>query len=100
MNKAEEQKISEAFSSMLRADYIALSDIEKLKLLSIYYVDTLGFLDQILSENDQLIVGRRGTGKTTLLYRAFVECMDSWDRSTDNASRRKLGIYIDLSKCS
>ena len=66
MNKAEEQKISEAFSSMLRTDYIALSDIEKLKLLSLYYVDNFGFLDQILSENDQLIVGRRGTGKTTL----------------------------------
>ncbi len=86
---------------MLRADYIALSDIEKLKLLSLYYVDSFGYLDQILSDSDQLIVGRRGTGKTTLLYRAFVECMDSWDASSGDAAKaRKLGIYIDLSKCS
>ncbi len=57
---------------MLRTDYVPLRDIEKLNRLAEYYVDYYGFLNQILSENDQLIVGRRGTGKTTLLYRALV----------------------------
>jgi hypothetical protein len=70
-----DQHVEDAFNSMLRADYIPLRDIAKLNLLADYYVDYYGFLSQILSENDQLIVGRRGTGKTTLLYRALVECM-------------------------
>ena len=94
--------ISEAFNSMLRADYISLNDIEKLNLLSRYYVDYFGVLPEVLSDTDQLIVGRRGTGKTTLVYRAFVGCMESWnDEHPDNIApkARTLGIYVDLSKC-
>ena len=60
----------------------------------------LWVLSQILSENDQLIVGRRGTGKTTLLYRALVECMRSWDADAHvKAKPRTLAIYLDLNKC-
>ena len=94
--------ISEAFNSMLRTDYISLNDEEKLRLLSLYYVDSFGVLPEILSDNDQLIVGRRGTGKTTLLYRAFVGCMESWNKEhpKNSAPRsRTLPIYVDLSKC-
>jgi hypothetical protein len=94
-----DQKVSEAFNSMLRTDYISLSDIEKLELLSQYYVDYFGYLPQLLSETDQLIVGRRGTGKTTLLYRAFIECMRSWGTDKTLAKKRTLAIYVDLSKC-
>src|SRR6266567_4355538 len=102
MTNEEAQKVTEAFNSMLRADYIALSDTEKLSLLSFYYVDPLGHLGQILGDCDQLIVGRRGTGKTTLLYRAYVECMESWKNGgvANKAGARTLGIYLDLSKCS
>ena len=87
---------------MLRTDYIALTDVEKLQLLEFYYVDPFRHLEQILAQADQLIVGRRGTGKTTLLYRAFVECMASWAPSSpaSGIGKRTLGIYIDLSKCS
>lgn len=97
----QDQKVAEAFNSMLRTDYISLNDIDKLNLLSNYYVDYFGYLNQILAESDQLIVGRRGTGKTTLLYRAFVECMRSWGISYPRniIKPRTLGIYIDLSKC-
>lgn len=93
--------VSEAFNSMLRTDYIALSDTEKLRLLGQYYVDYFGYLSQLLAPNDQLIVGRRGTGKTTLLYRVLVECMRSWanDGVHSQAPPRTLAIYIDLSKC-
>jgi hypothetical protein len=94
------QSIEDAFNSMLRADYIPLKDTAKLSLLSEYYVDYYGFLRQIISENDQLIVGRRGTGKTTLLYRTLVECMRSWHSSqTSVAKPRTLAIYLDLNKC-
>ncbi len=94
------QTIDDAFNSMLRADYIPLKDTAKLSLLAQYYVDYYGFLNQILSENDQLIVGRRGTGKTTLLYRALVECMRSWDSTKASIAKpRTLAIYIDLNKC-
>ncbi len=93
-------KVDDAFNSMLRTDYIALRDTAKLGQLADYYVDYYGFLRQILSDSDQLIVGRRGTGKTTLLYRALVESMRSWDPAQDTAAKpRTLAIYIDLNKC-
>src|SRR5712691_4313371 len=84
------------------AYYISLNDTEKLNLLSRYYVDYFGLLPEVLSDTDQLIVGRRGTGKTTLLYRALVACMESWSKEhPDNVApkARTLGIYVDLSKC-
>ena len=94
--------IGEAFNSMLRTDYISLNDVEKLNLLSQYYIDYFGVLPDVLSDTDQLIVGRRGTGKTTLLYRALVACFESWSTNYEPAGKAKprtLGIYIDLSKC-
>lgn len=94
------QQAEDAFNSMLRADYIPLKDLVKLNRLAEYYVDYYGFLSQILSENDQLIVGRRGTGKTTLLYRTLVECMRSWDPQLQTKAKpRTLAIYLDLNKC-
>lgn len=101
MDRGVEQKVAEAFNSMLRADYISLNDIDKLNLLAEYFVDYFGYLPQILAESDQLLVGRRGTGKTTLIYRAFVECMRSWQAGESIAltGPQTLGIYIDLSKC-
>ena len=94
--------IGEAFNSMLRTDYISLNDMEKLNLLSGYYVDYFGLLPEVLSDTDQLIIGRRGTGKTTLLYRALVGCMGSWSNDARQhvvPNARTLGIYVDLSKC-
>jgi predicted NACHT family NTPase len=78
MAQLADSRLHEAFNSMLRTDYISLNDAEKLALLSQYYVDYFGLLPEVLGETDQLIVGRRGTGKTTLLYRALVGCMESW----------------------
>ena len=76
--------------------------MDKLALLEFYYVDQFRHLEQVLDQADQLIVGRRGTGKTTLFYRAFVECMASWSpqAATSGIAKKTLGIYIDLSKCS
>lgn len=92
--------LEDAFDSMLRTDYISLADTEKLQLLGEYYVDYFKYLSGILTQTDQLIVGRRGTGKTTLMYRALVECMRSWDERKESIARpRTLGIYVDLSKC-
>ncbi|HEU5374071.1 MAG TPA: hypothetical protein VFV38_01405 [Ktedonobacteraceae bacterium] len=94
------QAISDAFNSMSRTDYISLNDIGKLNSLAEYYVDYFGYLAQILAESDQLIIGRRGTGKTTLLYRALVECMRSWGETAAVFTKsRTLGIYVDLAKC-
>src|SRR6478672_6972589 len=94
------ENVEDAFNSMLRTDYVPLRDIDKLNLLADYFVDYYSFLNQILSENDQLIVGRRGTGKTTLLYRALVECMRSWSPSVHTVAKpRTLAIYVDLNKC-
>lgn len=100
MKNNNQTRIPEAFNSMFRTDYISLKDAEKLSSLAEYYVDYFGYLPQILAELDQLIVGRRGTGKTTLLYRGLVECMRSWGGTSNCLTNpRALGIYIDLSKC-
>lgn len=95
----QSQNIEDAFNSMLRTDYIPLADTEKLKLLADYYVDYMGYMKDIVGPTDQLIVGRRGTGKTTLLYRALVECMRSWGPGETSARPRTLGVYLDLEKC-
>jgi hypothetical protein len=98
--KKGDRDIQEAFNSMLRTDYIPINDAKKLAKLSEYYIDYFGYLPQIIDETDQLIVGRRGTGKTTLLYRALIECVNSWKfRNPSDAKQRTLGVYIDLSKC-
>lgn len=91
--------IEDMLASMLRSDYIPLGDTKRLGKLKQYYVDYMGYLNQVLSDSDQLIVGRRGTGKTTLLYRSLVECMESWTEKPAVANRNTLGIYIDISKC-
>jgi hypothetical protein len=93
------RSIEDAFTSMLRTDYIPLKDTERLTRLSKYYVDYFGYISQIVGEHDQLIVGRRGTGKTTLLYRGLIECMASWAEEPSAAKPRTLGIYLDLSAC-
>jgi Cdc6-like AAA superfamily ATPase len=100
MDNNLQSNIDDAFNSMLRTDYIPLRDTSKLQRLSRYYVDYFGYLRQIVGESDQLIVGRRGTGKTTLLYRALIECIHSWNSQIQSrAKRRTLAVYLDLSKC-
>lgn len=94
-----EQNLEDAFNSMLRTDYIPLSDTDKLNKLADYYVDYMGYMKDIVGPTDQLIVGRRGTGKTTLLYRSLVECMRSWGSTPTFARKKTLGIYLDLEKC-
>lgn len=100
MLKDNQTALEDAFNSMLRTDYIPLRDTNKLLKLADYYVDYFGYLGQVVGETDQIIVGRRGTGKTTLLYRALIECIKSW--ATDGksvAKPRTLAVYLDLSKC-
>lgn len=100
MDNNLQNNIEDAFNSMLRTDYIPLRDTSKLESLSRYYVDYFGYLRQIVGESDQLVVGRRGTGKTTLFYRGLIECIHSWNPSFESkAKKRTLAIYLDLSKC-
>lgn len=99
MDNKIKRAIEDAFTSMLRSDYIPLKDTDKLVRLAEYYIDYLGFLREVVGESDHLIVGRRGTGKTTLLYRGLIECINSWNGKDDIAKPKTLGIYLDLSKC-
>lgn len=80
MNNQQKRAIEDAFNSMLRSDYIPLKDTEKLIRLADYYVDYLGFLRDVVGESDHFIIGRRGTGKTTLLYRGLIETINSWSK--------------------
>lgn len=99
MNNQQKRALEDAFNSMLRSDYIPLKDTDKLVRLADYYVDYLGFLREVVGQSDHLIIGRRGTGKTTLLYRGLIETINSWSDENSFAKKRTLGIYLDLSKC-
>lgn len=93
MTEDIKKKVLEAFSSMRTTDNVKLADYESLENIKKYYVDPFGYLTSIMSEEDNFIIGRRGTGKSTLLYRGYAECVDSW-----KGDERVLPIYIDLSK--
>ena len=103
--KAENiQLIREAFSSILRADYISISELRQLKELDSYYVDFFNNIPKVLQGQDNFINGRRGTGKTTLLMRAYYECLKTISPSVKEKSllltgKSILPIYIDLSQC-
>ena len=71
------QNVHKAFQSILRADYISITDSRQLEMLGKYYVDIFNNLPIILQEQDNFVNGRRGTGKTTLLMRAYYECLKS-----------------------
>ena len=98
------QTVRDTFQSILRADYISISDIKQLENLNDYYVDFFNLLPKILQNQDSFINGRRGTGKTTLLMRAYYECMKTISPIIKEESyllqnKRVLPIYIDLSQC-
>lgn len=67
-----------------------------------YYCNYGDRLRNFLTEGHHYIKGRRGTGKTALMARAYTECVLSWDSSylerPDKALTRErvLGVYIDL----
>lgn len=99
MNNTTINLVEDALNSMVRTDYIPISETTQLNRIRKYYVDYFGHLRKVLSPQDHLIVGRRGTGKTTLLYRSLIECVESWKNDNCLAKSRSLGIYLDLSKC-
>lgn len=93
------EKVMDSFSSMKTTDSISLEDIDKLRKLESYYIDPFNYISNIMQDEDNFIVGRRGTGKSTLLYRAFIECINSWEEEKRIYKKRVLPIFIDLSKC-
>ena len=104
MESEKIQLIRNAFSSILRADYISISELKQLKELDAYYVDFFNNVPRILQSQDNFITGRRGTGKTTLLMRAYYECLKTISPSVKEKSsilsqKNILPIYIDLSQC-
>lgn len=92
-------KVIDAFSSMKTTDSISLDNSDHLKKLQDYYIDPFNYIKNIMQEEDNFIVGRRGTGKSTLIYRAFVECVNSWEKNNKIYKENILPIFIDLSKC-
>jgi hypothetical protein len=105
MDKRQKQKLRDAFDSILRADYITLDQIEELDNLANYYIDYFGILQGILQKQDNYISGRRGTGKTTNLLRAYYECLKTIapklkDKPSVLSDTKILPIFIDLSTCN
>lgn len=104
MRVGQIQVVRDTFQSILRADYISISDIKQLENLNDYYVDFFNLLPKVLQNQDSFINGRRGTGKTTLLMRAYYECMKTISPCVEQEStllhnKKVLPVYIDLSQC-
>lgn len=59
------EKVMDAFSSMKTTDSISLEDLNKLRKLENYYIDPFNYVSNIMQEEDNFIIGRRGTGKST-----------------------------------
>jgi len=105
MTSTEQQQIRNAFDSILRADYIVLDKIHELESLEEYFVDYFGITQSLLQKQDNYISGRRGTGKTTNLLRAYYECLKTIspklkDKKSVFEREKILPIYIDLSTCN
>jgi len=104
MNKSERQTVRNAFDSILRADYVSITEIDKLDELNTYYVDFFNNMGNVLLRQDSYISGRRGSGKTALLLNGYYECLKTISRKVDKeceilGSDKILPIYIDLSNC-
>lgn len=98
------RNLRDAFQSILRADYISLSDMQKLAKLESYYVDYFNNIPKVLQDQDSYISGRRGTGKTSLLMRCYYECLKTVSSKVSKESsifknKKILPLYIDLSQC-
>lgn len=105
MKRDNVQKVTNAFNSILRSDYISLDDIDQLKLLGTYYIDYFNNLGALLQKQDNYLCGRRGTGKTTLLYRSYLECLKTVSPKLKGeksifGDEKILPIFIDVSKCT
>lgn len=96
--KINKTKLRDIFDTLLKTEYKDHNDIKELNK---FYIDKFNYLFNILSNKNNFIVGRRGTGKTTLLYRAYLECMLSFGKKYKSdfiSTNNNLGIYIDLNK--
>jgi hypothetical protein len=105
MTAKQLKNIRDAFDSILRADYITLDQINELENLEDYFVDFFGIMQSLLQKQDNFIAGRRGTGKTTNLLRAYYECLKTIspklkDRESVFDKEKVLPIYVDLSTCN
>jgi hypothetical protein len=105
LNFRQKQNVRNAFESILRADYISVTDIDQLAKLEKYYIDFYNNVSSLLQKQDNYISGRRGTGKTTLLLRGYYECLKTISPKIKQKSNyfgedKILPIYIDLSNCS
>jgi hypothetical protein len=105
MTAKEIQNLRNAFDSILRADYITLDQIDELDKLEHYFVDFFGIMQSLLQKQDNFIAGRRGTGKTTNLLRAYFECLKTIspklkDKPSVFDKEKVLPIYVDLSTCN
>lgn len=104
LDEQQIQSVRDAFSSILRADYISIQDLDQLKKLDNYYVDFFKNLTKVLQNQDSYINGRRGSGKTVLMMRSYYECLKTIspkikETSQIFLSKKVLPIYIDLSQC-
>ena len=101
----QSQNVKNAFQSILRTDYVSLEDIDELENLEKYYIDYYNNVGNLLQKQDNFIFGRRGTGKTALLYRGYYECLKTISPKIERPSEYfgdevVLPIYIDLKTCN
>lgn len=105
MKEQINQRIKNAFDSLLRADYLDIENNQDLKKLNSSFIDFFNATGSILQKQDSFISGRRGSGKTASLMNGYYECLKTIHPKIDTSStyfsnEKILPIYIDLSKSS
>ena len=105
LTQKQQQKVRNAFESILRTDYISIDKLEDLTNLEQYYIDVYNNTFGLLQKQDNYISGRRGTGKTALLLRGYYECLKTISPKLKGKehifdNEKILPIYIDLSNCA
>lgn len=102
MKQQINQRIRNAFDSLLRADYLDVKNNQDLKKLNSSFIDFFNATGSILQKQDSFISGRRGSGKTASLMNGYYECLKTIHPKIDTPSpyfnKKILPIYIDLSK--
>lgn len=104
LSAKEANQVVDVFSKISR--YKILSGYKEMKYQKSIYTDpnpNNPLVKQIflIKDRDKVVflVGRRGTGKTTILNRTRIECLESFSKGKDLeflSNERILSVYIDI----
>lgn len=104
----EQKAVSQNFSDQIQEAFDSLKcselpiELFRLNKPEKVYVDYRKNLESLLQERNDYIVGYHGAGKTLIFSRAFLECVQSWEKSYPDRHKQfinkqnVLAVYLSL----